>query len=51
MLTNLSIIIGTILSLGVVFQLVTNMILATPVEYHLESNYRDRSGWLWKQFK
>lgn len=40
MLTNLSIIIGTILSLGVVFQLVTNMLLATPVEYHLESNYQ-----------
>lgn len=40
MLTNLSIIIGTILSLGAVFQLVTNMLLATPVEYHLESNYQ-----------
>lgn len=40
MLTNLSIIIGTTLSLGVVFQLVTNMLLATPVEYHLESNYQ-----------
>lgn len=40
MLTNLSIIIGTTLSLGAVFQLVTNMILATPVEYHLESNYQ-----------
>lgn len=40
MLTNLSIIIGIILSLGAVFQLVTNMLLATPVEYHLESNYQ-----------